>query len=182
MSPLISRIMLTILLFPLAALFNFVVYMFIDHGNWSSTAEIWFASGLTCAFIVAYWLLLWRSSVQWNRRRVRMTYVAGAAATVAGLGIGLALDAFQHDSTATYAGWTAIPLLWVTATIFIWRETPEERGLRLTAGVRDAVICPACGYNLTGLRDCRCPECGATFTLDELFAAQPAREAAEVES
>lgn len=28
--------------------------------------------------------------------------------------------------------------------------------------------CPKCGYNLTGLREARCPECGATYTLDEL--------------
>jgi rubrerythrin len=38
---------------------------------------------------------------------------------------------------------------------------------------RSNVSCPSCGYNLTGLNEARCPECGAKFTLDELFAAQP---------
>jgi predicted Zn-ribbon and HTH transcriptional regulator len=32
------------------------------------------------------------------------------------------------------------------------------------------MACPNCGYNLTGLREARCPECGSQFTLDELFA------------
>ena len=35
----------------------------------------------------------------------------------------------------------------------------------------DAIACPTCGYNLTGLREARCPECGSQFTLDQLYAA-----------
>ncbi len=30
-------------------------------------------------------------------------------------------------------------------------------------------ICPKCGYNLSGLRECRCPECGVNYTLDQLW-------------
>ena len=37
------------------------------------------------------------------------------------------------------------------------------------------ILCPVCGYNLTGLREARCPECGGTFTLDQLAASQPQR-------
>ena len=37
--------------------------------------------------------------------------------------------------------------------------------------------CPACGYNLSGLDRCRCPECGRTFRLEELWrhAVTPGR-------
>jgi hypothetical protein len=66
------------------------------------------------------------------------------------------------------------PLLWLIATVLIWRETPAERGRRLHAAGRSGVSCPTCGYNLTGLSESRCPECGTRFTLDELMAAQPA--------
>jgi len=29
--------------------------------------------------------------------------------------------------------------------------------------------CPACGYDLSGLTQCRCPECGATYEIDKLW-------------
>ncbi len=28
--------------------------------------------------------------------------------------------------------------------------------------------CPQCGYNMRGLTEAKCPECGAVFTLDQL--------------
>jgi DNA-directed RNA polymerase subunit RPC12/RpoP len=66
------------------------------------------------------------------------------------------------------------PLLWLIATVFIWRETPAERGRRVRSAGNAGIACPTCGYNLTGLSESRCPECGNRFTLDELLAAQPA--------
>jgi len=63
-------------------------------------------------------------------------------------------------------------LLWLAATIFLWRETPLERVERIKGSSKSAVTCPTCGYNLTGLSEARCPECGTRFTLDELLALQ----------
>jgi hypothetical protein len=72
-------------------------------------------------------------------------------------------------------------LLWVVATIFIWRETPAERAARVDRSGAGGVVCPTCGYNLTGLKGTRCPECGSEFTLDQLLADQPAKAQAELE-
>ena len=41
-----------------------------------------------------------------------------------------------------------------------WRQEPKL-----------VVWCPSCGYNMTGLHEARCPECGTKYTLDELFSA-----------
>lgn len=35
---------------------------------------------------------------------------------------------------------------------------------------RPAGHCPGCGYNLYGLREMRCPECGRAFTFEEIGA------------
>jgi rubrerythrin len=60
--------------------------------------------------------------------------------------------------------------------VFIWRETAQERVARLkTAGV-DTIVCSVCGYNMTGLKEARCPECGVQYTLDQLYASQPSRD------
>lgn len=68
-------------------------------------------------------------------------------------------------------------LLWMIASIFLWRETAAERGKRVS-GAHNAITCPTCGYNLTGLNEARCPECGSKFTLDELLASQASSAAA----
>lgn len=59
--------------------------------------------------------------------------------------------------------------------LLIW--LPRIRRLRVGRPVLDAedrvnVNCPDCGYSLIGLRDLRCPECGAGFTIDELIRRQ----------
>ncbi len=35
-----------------------------------------------------------------------------------------------------------------------------------------AVTCPACGYSMVGLESCKCPECGAAYTIDGLIREQ----------
>jgi tRNA(Ile2) C34 agmatinyltransferase TiaS len=60
-------------------------------------------------------------------------------------------------------------------TLLIWRETPVERAERLAhlteAAQASTPHCPRCGYNMTGLTQARCPECGSQYTLDALIAA-----------
>jgi len=54
------------------------------------------------------------------------------------------------------------------AAFLVWREG-YKRGWR---AARDKPpTCPRCGYNLSGLSQCRCPECGAEYSLDQLWHA-----------
>ncbi len=59
----------------------------------------------------------------------------------------------------------------VVAAMFVflvWRNG-YVRGWRVA---REAPPhCPSCGYSLTGLNHCRCPECGKEYTLDDLWKA-----------
>lgn len=63
-------------------------------------------------------------------------------------------------------------LLWLAWTCFAWRETAAERAERVQKQAGKAIFCPKCGYNMVGLLESRCPECGTAFTLDQLFIAQ----------
>ena len=191
MSRLISRILLTILMFPLAGLV-YTVMAFLghegflrdlfpsgDHGMW-----VFVISGLaTWCFIAVYWLALWFGSVHWNLARLGLIVLAVGATVMGGVLIGGAVSAGfdrRMGGFGAFVGSAAAPLLWLVATILIFRETPGERRARLDQS-KQALLCPTCGYNLTGLTSTRCPECGATFTLEQLLLNQPSRAAAELE-
>jgi len=112
----------------------------------------------------------------WNSDRLLSTVFAAVGAvivaTIAGLGAGALLSSSVRDGFTTFLGGILAIVLWLIATVLIWRETPAERAARLAASPASAVACPNCGYNLTGLTESRCPECGSKFTLNELLAAQ----------
>ena len=185
MSPLISRILMTILLFPSATLFM-ILSFFILARLMGPDDEVAIVAGtlLTCGYIVGYWLLLWRRDVKWAAGRVRTTLTAAVAAGGAGVVVGLMVSAavrYDDGTLGMILGSLTGTLLWVMATILLWRETPDERSARLARAGADTLVCPSCGYNLTGLREARCPECGAAFTLNDLLASQPGREQVEIE-
>lgn len=66
----------------------------------------------------------------------------------------------------------AILLLGLTAVVallaafLLWRDG-YKKGWR--AARNKPPTCPQCGYNLSGLTHCRCPECGTEYSLDELW-------------
>ena len=108
-------------------------------------------------------------------KRKRWTYLAAFLALSAGaLAMALFTSIGQTPLSVAIMQGSYVPLVvWVLATILIWRETPEERMDRVSGACAEYVCCPVCGYNMTGLQEARCPECGARFTLDEFLAAQP---------
>lgn len=70
---------------------------------------------------------------------------------------------------------SAVCLLVAAGTMFVWLPLVDRlrygRAL-FTPEDHIDVRCPNCAYSMIGLNETRCPECGATFTIDELIRAQ----------
>ena len=134
---------------------------------------VWF---LLYAFVGAYWTILWHDMVSWTPRRVASTIIATVLSLFGGVVIALVCLAVNRQvppPIAVLLGGGTVPITWVLSTVLIWRETPAERLGRLTAHGQPALACPLCGYNLAGLTEARCPECGASFTLEQIVLAKP---------
>jgi hypothetical protein len=188
MSQLIARLLLTIFLVPLtilvAVVVSIVAYETIfewsnDITNREAKATA-FITLITWAFFAGCWIGIWRKGVRWTPRRVSWTWIWPFASALFAAIIGV-LFGMWEDGIGYFFAAVSAPLIWVVGTILIWRETNAERAERLKAAHADVITCPTCGYNLTGLSEARCPECGTKFTLNDLYANQPSREAARVE-
>lgn len=184
MSHLLSRIMLALFMLPLAVVFYMILMTILMEFVFRSRDEeiaFFISNFITAGFVVLYWSILWKKSVQWTNRRIGLSLAAGAASIIAGGTLGL-LVSFVDDSFGVFVGGISAILLWLVSTCLIWRETKEERASRLKGASSQTIAWPNCGYNLTGLRATKCPECGTTYTIDELLSAQPTMEASELDS
>ena len=173
MTSLLARILLSIMLVPLAAVVYMAVLFCFLRSN--EDAAFLMATACTAAFVAFYWLMLWRKSVQWTSWRTGLTMLGSLGCIVAGVVAGLAVMAvseIRDDSFGIFMGGLVAVFLWLPATVLVWRERPAERAERIRQSASDVLFCPRCGYNMTGLHMARCPECGAQFTLNELFSAQ----------
>jgi hypothetical protein len=181
MSRLIARILLCMLMFPIAVVCFCAAAMTMDR-IFNSIYSLLYSAGLvTWAFIAVYWTLVWRKSVRWTLWRILVPLIAALIGLAVGAVSPFALYRSGNREDHILLLSILIPSLWLVATVLAWRESPAERATRLGASGRANVSCPTCGYNLTGLTEARCPECGTKFTLDELLAAQPGRASGEMD-
>jgi hypothetical protein len=78
---------------------------------------------------------------------------------------------FQSDDTSTSLSFP----LWLPTAIFSLGLIPAVLGLIRRRYRRNRGLCLKCGYDLTGLPQPRCPECGATFSDTQTPAAPNTR-------
>ncbi len=128
--------------------------------------------------LVIGWLLVWRDVVPWTRARRFWTGASVIGTVALAFPVGYAIDAVVGDEelAVVLAGLSWF-VIWVVTVSLVWAETPVERARRLVRTRPHAIRCLKCRYNLTGLREARCPECGSAFTLDEIVAtARPVED------
>ncbi len=115
--------------------------------------------------IVSAWAIIWRKSIPWTGRRAALSAFAFVGSWLAMTGVGYLLKQIIRGEEMDMF----LPLLGVacalSGVLLAWRETAPERRARLSAR---AVPCPACGYNLAGIKESHCPECGTEFTLAQI--------------
>ncbi len=176
MTPLVARILLTVIMFPLFICGGFMFGFILDGVFGLSDREALILTFvLTCSGAGVCWVLLWRGVVVWSPTRVSGTLIVLVGSCLAALLIGVFVASV---TLATEAGVVFACLsgltLWMGSTVFVWRETPEEFSARIKGGPGRELLCPTCGYTMVGLYESRCPECGTRYTLDQLYASQDA--------
>lgn len=164
----LSRLTLTGLLFPV----GFVILLFSRiysarslgfsmHSSMQLAGFVTFVTTITC------YILIWRGMVNWTRWRQRATVAAVALSHPIGIPLGILISQGDDDF-----GWflsAVLPIaVVVLASVPIWIQSPFKRKPLPPM----SVPCPQCGYDLRGLSEARCPECGTRFTLEQLVRSQ----------
>jgi predicted MFS family arabinose efflux permease len=172
MTRIVARLVVSIVAILAAPVLYFIVLIVIYEaarpGRWD--AAFWWTELICLPVAAGLWIAVWKSAVKWTASRVALTTGAFVACIACGAVIGGVFGAITNeDEVGHIVASMTWALLWYGSTPLIWCERKAEHAARLgTMGIDMA--CPNCGYNLTGLREARCPECGSQFTLDELFA------------
>jgi hypothetical protein len=171
MSATLTRLILCFGVLIGSAVLYILVFVILESGRGDDEALIG-ADLVTMAALATAWTLVWRGQVHWPRWRVWATVALaiGALVPAAMVGAATALAVRRGEELAILMAGMAWITAWLIGSALVWRERPAERAARLQAhGVR-TISCPACSYNLTGLKSTTCPECGATYTVDQLVA------------
>jgi len=187
MTNLLARILLSIMVFPLGGMLYVLTAFAVGlngRGPATTTISLCVAAVVTGAFVIVYWLWLWRHSVRWTRSRIGRTGLSVLVCALLGVAISLLTMKLSARSGGAasfcvFIGGASAIILWLVLAIVLWRETPMERAERLRQSADDVLFFPSCGYNMTGLYESRCPECGRRFTLNQLYAAQHRQELAD---
>ncbi len=173
MSRLVSRLLLAMTIVIATPVVYTISFLWIESTILRRDVDaLWAADIVSAAFLVVGWVVIWRGQVVWTTRRLQLTIVAVVASALPAVFFALLIETALGGPSepAVIIGGMCWAVFWLGSTALIWRENCVERQNRLQAVSAGVIHCPNCGYNLTGLEQARCPECGSRYTLNELFA------------
>ncbi len=116
--------------------------------------------------LVVTWMMIWRRQMLRSRRPVAGILVIAIASAAGGYAAWYVTDDSWLHLGEIIGPWFAMSV-WIAGTAFAWRRPPLEIESD-AAGARLVIRCPKCGYDLRGVRELRCAECGAPFQLAAL--------------
>ncbi len=178
MNNLVSQILFATLLPIVLVVFTISLIIFVDFtGIYPHVVSVGLA---VLIFTSLYWWMLWRRMVHWNARRVWLTIVLIIGCIAAIAVPGLLIDTRMWTEEITFVSTSLSILAFLMLSIVIWRDTSAECVARLRMQAGRPVRCPRCSYDMTGLHEARCPECGSAYTLDELLAAQQGEQLRDI--
>ncbi|HPO93058.1 MAG TPA: hypothetical protein PL072_06255 [Phycisphaerales bacterium] len=190
MPRLVARLIISVCMLPiLAACFGFSVMLAEEFvSRWVPWSERdTYTVGAILAVLVGWGLvglglfwLTWRKVVCWNQARKERTLrgiVYGYLLTGASAAMSLLVLPFPEVGGPVSCVLVALaPALILIFWMFAWTESPRERAKRLGVENLRRVLCPNCKYDLSGLTNLSCPECGHHYTLGTLIEETRKRE------
>ncbi len=155
----------------------YAVYLRYGNGT-SGRSYVWVRDEyLAVSFSLAG--LIWSAFLYWTWRYFsnKASFVPTAVGSIV-IGIGAILVTVLIDRFVRGEEEYLIAALWLVAgaaVVWLWMGYVERwragRPVVTDEGTVN-VVCPDCGYSMVGLRELRCPECGAAFSLDEIIRLQ----------
>ncbi len=170
-----SRLLLSMILVLATSPMQYVLWMIADIDLfWPEIAYTVAVAGALFVLHVLAWTLIWRREVNWSPSVLLWTGAIAVAGALGIVAVPFALLVWLQDEDMVEAALAPATALGSLATIGLltvaWTRK-AERAVGESGATRKAVPCPRCRYNLAGLSEARCPECGGRFTLEQLLDA-----------
>ena len=178
MAPTITRLVLSLALIVAAPVFYTVIFIVwleaTSHRN--DEIALMISNVVVGLSFAVGWTVIWLGEVRWGALRITLTgaVVFGSCILAAVIGFVIATMVREEELGILFGGMLWV-VFWLFGTALVWMELPAERRRRLASVGAAEVACPTCGYNLKGLKTTGCPECGSSFTIDQLFASHVER-------
>jgi hypothetical protein len=123
-------------------------------------------------FLIVATTWLWTPKGRWRQVIKPILYTVGIIFTTTILCVVSISNRFGDDEILVFGlimlGAASIILVWIPPIYRLARGRPaHNQGDGLLN-----VHCPTCNYRMVGLHESRCPECGTSYTLDELLSKQ----------
>lgn len=174
MTRVVVRILTSLLCVPaIAVICVFIGAALSKHRRIDEDVAVTVAFSVAPLLGVGAWLVVWNRMIRWSVRRKLATLAIVAAVPVLDLavaiGTAIVLPSGSGDwsFTASMANLAIGIFAWI-GCLWVWSETPRERFKRIEQIGAGARVCPACRYDMSGLTNLRCPECGGVYTLAQI--------------